>query len=142
MTTMSLILLFYVLLSGGGPQSQPAPMPNTSQSTRPDDSKSRKPTLDVDERVLHCAEPVYDFGEVWSSTIVEHDFMVTNRSPHTVWVDVVPSCVCLNNDPLTVIGPHETAPVHVRLYTRGMQGMVTKSVRLKIVRTAATRPIG
>jgi hypothetical protein len=141
--TAHFAVLLCVLLKGGGPQSQPATMPslgvNMDYSLPEWEPRPKETEPAVDASVLYVADPVYDFGEVWSGEVIDHEFMVTNESLYTVWVrQVMTAAIC--GVPDVEIGPCETAPIRVRFNTRGTHGEVTKNLVLKIVRTASTRP--
>lgn len=134
-------LLLCVLLNDG-PQSRPAIWPelglNMDYSIREWEPKFKYPPPFVDTSVLFCENPVYDFGEVWSGDTVESEFMITNVSPF--YVRVRPVTAGSGMIPDVEFGPYETKPIHINFNTRGFRGPVTKTIELRVVRTATTRP--
>jgi hypothetical protein len=125
----------------GGPETQPARLPqlelNMEYSLREFEPKPGHPPF-VDASVLFCEEPVFDFDEIWSGETVEHDFMITNLSPFRLWVNQG-FAGAMTMPPLE-IGPYETVPLHVRFTTRGYRGDVAKTLSVKVVGSATTRP--
>lgn len=121
---MATVQLLACLLSAwlSGPAS---PASTRSAGTQPQENQS----------VLQVAEPVYDFGEVWRGTVIEHDFQVTNASDEVVWLEAVPTCHCTATERNYRIDPHQTIPIRVRFNTAGRDGSTQSIIPLKITRS-------
>ncbi len=77
--------------------------------------------------------PVYQFGDVWEGTIVEHEFQVRNQSGETVQIlSVMPSCGCtatiVSN---TRIGEGEVTSIKASLNTLNREGRISKAINIR-----------
>jgi hypothetical protein len=134
-------LLLGVLLNDG-PQSRPVVWPkmepNMDYSIPEWEPRSYYSPPFVDTSVLFCEQPVYDFGEVWSGDVIKSEFMITNVSPFYVRVSLVTAGS--GTLPGVEFGPYETKPVHINFNTRGFRGAVVKTITVKVIGSATTRP--
>lgn len=66
--------------------------------------------------VLVCEYPTHDFGEVWSGTIIEHEFMVRNIGTATARVELMRFGVT-HRRPEYFVKPGETVAIPVKIDT-------------------------
>lgn len=72
----------------------------------------------------------WDFGEVETGRVLEHEFMVENKSQRTMQIKSVnTSCGCtVSQVDKRTLAPGESTPVAVRFKTKGYHGDIKQSV--------------
>lgn len=96
-------------------------------------SADSPPAGAVDGPRIHCAAPSYDFGEQFSTQLVEHTYSIENRGNATLLISKVhASCGCtVATVSSQSIPPGQTATVTARLNLKGRRGDQTKIITIE-----------
>jgi hypothetical protein len=81
---------------------------------------------------IWCETPVFDFGSRPEGSVVEHEFVVRNLGARRLEIrDAKSSCGCTVVDlGTTVVEPHGSVPVGVRLSLAGRKGKQVQRIVL------------
>ena len=82
---------------------------------------------------IACDQPVYEFGEVDSTKVVEHTFVIRNDGDVSLEIlGVRATCGCTATDVSTrFIAPGETAEIKAKLNLQGRQGRQRKAIMVQ-----------